>query len=64
MNYYSQDLIRSRMDDRRREAEHLGRIAEARRASKLASARSERPSSWSVVKRAPALLAAALRFTG
>ena len=64
MNYYNPDLVRSRMDDFRREAEHMGRIAEARRASKMASAKSERASSWTVVKRAPALLAAALRFTG
>lgn len=60
MNYMSHDLVRSRMQDLSREAEHQSRINEAYRASKLAAARSERSSSWTVVKRMPAMLAAAL----
>ncbi len=60
MNYYSQDLVRSRMDDFRREAERMSKVNEAYRASKLRSARNERSSSWSTVKRFPARLAATL----
>ena len=60
MNYYSQDLVRSKMADLSRDAERMSRVGDAHRASKLAAARSERPSTWSVVKRAPAMLAAAL----
>lgn len=59
MNYYSQDLVRSRMDDFRREAERSVRVRDAHLASKRAAARGERSSSWSVVKRMPALVAAA-----
>lgn len=60
MNYYTNhDLARSRMQDLSREAERQSRVNEAYRASKLASARSVQPSSWSVVKRFPAMVAAA-----
>ena len=61
MNYMSHDLVRSRMQDITREAEHQSRINEAYRHSKLAAARSGRSnSSWSVVKRFPAVVASAI----
>ena len=64
MNYYSNDLVRARLDDFRREAEHASRVREARRASKLAAARSASASSWKVARRMPAVLAAAVHAIG
>lgn len=64
MNYMSHDLVQSKLDDYRREADRMGRVAEARRASKRAWARSAQQSSWAVVRRAPAFVMTALSGFG
>jgi hypothetical protein len=60
MNYMNQDLVRSRMQDLAREAQRESRVREAYRHGQPAVARSERPSSWSAVRRYSAVMTSAI----
>jgi hypothetical protein len=60
MNHYSHYLVQSKLDDYRREAVHMNRVAEARRASRLAWVKSASAGSWSAVRRTPSTVAALL----